>query len=150
VSFNNKQTYVWFACSAGLIVVNGRFEDVQGVAELDEKALHHSRVRATILSKSLTTGVVMLDRQLRGSGFFDASTHPTIVFKSSAVNAANASRTEIKGELTLRGLQDRSHLNLRSSRKNLRRSLAILSAKGQPRQIGSFAQLPTSAEAALA
>ncbi len=102
VSIDNSQTSVGFACNAGLVAVTGHFTEVRGIVEIDVNTPSRSKVRATIGSRSLTTGQAMIDSQLKGRSFFDASAHPTFVFTSSAVSGAPVSQSRIMGELTIK------------------------------------------------
>ena len=104
--------------------MTGRFKKVRGIAEIDVNAPHRSKVRATIESGSLTTGQAILDRQLKGRSFFDASAHPTFVFKSSAVSGAQVSPSRIMGELTIKKITRAVTLEvtLESPRASARRS----------------------------
>ncbi len=86
-----RQTDVRFVCM-GLFAVEGRFLDVDGVIDVDEKAPEHSRVKVTIKSASLTTGLPLLDEQLKGDQFFNVAAYPTIDFKgrSTTSNSSTA------------------------------------------------------------
>lgn len=102
VAIDNSQTSVGFVCNSGLVAVTGNFTEVRGIVEIDVDAPSRSKVRATIGSRSLTTGQAVIDSQLKGSSFFDASAHPTFVFTSSAVLGTPVSQSQIMGELTIK------------------------------------------------
>jgi polyisoprenoid-binding protein YceI len=62
-----------------------------------------SSVFVNIQAASLDTGNEMRDKHLRSPDFFDAETHPAIVFESERVTATSESSWEVEGRLTLKG-----------------------------------------------
>jgi len=98
-----RQTDVRFVCM-GLFAVEGRFLDVDGVIDVDEKAPEHSRVKVTIKSASLTTGLPLLDEQLKGDQFFNVAAYPTIDFKGRSTTSNSSTHAKIRGKLSIRGV----------------------------------------------
>lgn len=82
--------------------VKGRFGDVQGVIEIDERDLSRSAVDVVIGVATLDTREPQRDAHLRSADFFDAETFPQITFKSTRLEGA-ADRFKLSGDLTIRG-----------------------------------------------
>ena len=104
LTFDKNRTTVHFTCGFGLLSVNGRFLDVAGEVNFSDKIPTQVRVHATIQSGSLTTDHPLLDQQLKGTGFFDVASHPTIVFDGDAMRTTGIHRAELYGKITLRGV----------------------------------------------
>ncbi len=87
----------------GLSTVRGRFERFEGAVETDDanRPLH---VRMSIETDSITTGASDRDKHLRSTDFFDAATHPTITFESSAVDDLGGGRYRVQGSLDMHGV----------------------------------------------
>lgn len=81
--------------------VRGRFPHVTGVVTIDEDPTR-SHVEATIETTSLETGDPQRDAHLRNSDFFDVDQYPTITFRSTKVEAADAGAWRVTGDLTVR------------------------------------------------
>ncbi len=82
--------------------VRGRFSDVRGritIAEEPEK----SHVEVEIGAASLSSGNDDRDAHLKSGDFFDVEHYPTIVFRSTSVNALRDNTWELDGDLTVRG-----------------------------------------------
>ncbi len=99
-----RQTDVRFVCGMGLVTVEGRFLDVDGVIDVDEKAREHGHVQMTIKSASLTTGLPLLDQQLKGDQFFNVAAYPTIDFKGRVTTSKRSTEAKIRGKLSIRGV----------------------------------------------
>lgn len=86
--------------------VRGRFKDVKGTIEVDEKNPNHSFVSVDIAAASIDTGVADRDAHLRSADFLDVENHPTITFRSKRVEGAMKNEGDsfrIVGDLTIRG-----------------------------------------------
>lgn len=81
--------------------VRGQFPKYEAKAQLNPDDLASSSVEATIDVASIDTGVADRDAHLRSGDFFDAEKHPTITFRSTAVEAAGEGRYRLTGELTI-------------------------------------------------
>jgi polyisoprenoid-binding protein YceI len=86
--------------------VRGRFRDVKGTIEVDEKNPDNSSVNVEIAAASIDTGVPDRDAHLRSADFLDVENHPTLTFRSRRVEGAmktEGDRFTVVGDLTIRG-----------------------------------------------
>jgi polyisoprenoid-binding protein YceI len=83
--------------------VRGRFTKWTGVLELDEQDPKRSRVEVEIDVASVDTHEPQRDAHLRSADFFEAETHPKIVFKSTRVEEKGKDHLAVTGDLTIRG-----------------------------------------------
>lgn len=86
--------------------VRGRFKDVQGTIEVDEKNPDRSTVNVQIAAASIDTGVPDRDAHLRSADFLDVENHPAITFRSKRVEGAmkkEGDRFKVVGDLAIRG-----------------------------------------------
>ena len=86
--------------------VRGRFKDVKGTIEADEKNPNNSTVNVEISAASIDTGVADRDGHLRSGDFLDVEKFPALTFRSKRVEgAANkpGDRFKVIGDLTIRG-----------------------------------------------
>ena len=86
----------------GLLSVRGRFAEFDVRLSLDEADPEAMRVEARIVAASLTTGLAVRDRALRGRSYFDVEHHPYITFESSTVSRSGSSY-RVLGILTIKG-----------------------------------------------
>ena len=84
-------------------VVTGRFTDFSGTVNFDSGQPERSRVEATILVKSIDTGIAARDHHLLAADFFDAEKYPTMSFKSNSVQLIGERSADVSGELTMHG-----------------------------------------------
>ncbi|HNT25178.1 MAG TPA: YceI family protein [Anaerolineales bacterium] len=82
--------------------VRGRFEKFDGLVEGDEKNIANSTVDVQIEVGSINTKEAQRDAHLRSADFFNAEAFPYMTFKSSRVEALDASHGRIYGDLTIR------------------------------------------------
>ena len=87
----------------GISTVRGRFATYDGVIETGP-GLALRRIDVTIEPASIATGVERRDNHLRSPDFFDVANHPTMRFVSTRVTAEGATRFQVAGHLTMRGL----------------------------------------------
>jgi polyisoprenoid-binding protein YceI len=85
----------------GFLPVRGWFSDFDVRLEFDETDPEATRVRARIVAASLSTGLGLRDRALRGASFFDVAHHPDITFVSSEVSRSGSSY-RVAGDLTIK------------------------------------------------
>jgi polyisoprenoid-binding protein YceI len=83
--------------------VRGRFTGIAGTLQLAEDPLA-STVEVTIDASSVTTSDEGRDEHLRSADFFDATSHPNLTFRSTAVRHQGNGRLELDGDLTIRGV----------------------------------------------
>ena len=88
----------WF----GVIPIRGTFARLHGVLELGEDSIARSTVRLDVEAGSVSTGIGLRDRHLRGPRFLFADLHPFVSFKSTAVRQEHG-RLVVDGTLSLRG-----------------------------------------------
>jgi polyisoprenoid-binding protein YceI len=82
--------------------VRGELGEVTGEVRLDAD-LARSTATARIDVTALSTRNADRDTHLRSADFLDATNHPAITFRSTAVRAAGAGALSVDGELTIRG-----------------------------------------------
>ncbi len=87
----------------GLSRQSGRILDYQGTLKFDLEAPENSRLNVSMSTASLWTGVEALDRLLKSADYFDAATHPSITFRSTAVKRIGERTGEVTGNLTILG-----------------------------------------------
>jgi len=83
--------------------VTGRFTDVTGTIDVDPAHPESASVNAVIGINSIDTANQMRDKDLRGDNFFQASTYPTMTYKSTKV-VVNGQEADLTGDLTLHGV----------------------------------------------
>lgn len=93
---------VGFTASLGPFPVRGSFGDVRGVLEIPPAGIEHAALTVEVGAASLTTGLAMRDRHLRGPSFLDAAHHPCITWVNHLVAHDNGDLI-VAGRLTLRG-----------------------------------------------
>lgn len=86
----------------GIATVRGRFKQLAATVELDDDGRLHG-IAARIEAASIDTGVDQRDTHLRSPDFFDVERHPTIEFRSTAVEPRGNGTARVTGELTMRG-----------------------------------------------
>ena len=69
----------------GVIAVRGWFEDFEGALRYAEDDPGCSSLWARIRAESIRTGLRVRDSHLRGASYLDATAHPVIEFRSSAI-----------------------------------------------------------------
>jgi polyisoprenoid-binding protein YceI len=83
--------------------VRGRFENFTGTVEFDEQApTTRSSVEVQIEAASINTRDERRDAHLKSADFLNAEKYPYLVFKSKRVEAIDAHRGRIIGDLTIR------------------------------------------------
>ncbi|MFE9812976.1 YceI family protein [Streptomyces sp. NPDC005548] len=86
----------------GMVTVKGTFTGVVGEGEVNADGT--ARGAVTLDAASLDTKNAKRDKHLRGSDFFDAENHPTIVFAVQNATARPDDTVEVTGQLTVRGI----------------------------------------------
>ena len=80
----------------------GRFTQVSGQIELDEKNIENSKVNIEILVASLDTQNSKRDKHLRGPDFFNFKQFPRVTFKSKSLSKSGK-KYKLVGILSLHG-----------------------------------------------
>jgi polyisoprenoid-binding protein YceI len=83
--------------------VHGRFSDVSGTINYDEKDVTKSSVTAVIKTASISTDNENRDKDLRSANFFDTDKYPEATFKSTKVEKRGDQLVAI-GDLTIKGV----------------------------------------------
>lgn len=83
--------------------VSGRFSNIKGTIQYDEKNLANSSVTASVDVNTVNTNEGKRDAHLKAPDFFDAAKYPTMEFKSTKVYKANGV-VKVDGNLTLHGV----------------------------------------------
>jgi polyisoprenoid-binding protein YceI len=89
-----------------ITTVKGRFREVTGTINIDEKNPDRSTVEASMAAASIDTGVAQRDQHLVSADFLDAATHNAVTFRSKKVSGARAEAGDeftVVGDLTIRG-----------------------------------------------
>ena len=111
--------------------VRGTFDTFDVTAIIDEDDISRSSVDATIDVASINTRNQKRDDHLRSADFFDVATHPTITFKSKAVEKVQDYAYKVTGELTLMGVTREVVLDVTGSPQ------AVTDLRGKPRLGGA-------------
>ena len=83
--------------------IRGTFSRWRSTIKFNPDALDQSSIKVTVDLASADTGDGQRDESLKGSDFFDASTHPSAIFTSSSIRKLGGDRYEATGSLNLRG-----------------------------------------------
>ena len=102
--FDPRRTEVRFSYKMAYTTQRGRFTKVNGTLDYDERAPEKSKINASILTASLTTGEAIVDNELKGAAFFNVNVSPVIAFKSLAVRPQSPTLADVSGEITVNGI----------------------------------------------
>ena len=97
------RSQVTFRVRQYVTTVTGKFTDFSGTVTFDSARWESSRVEASILVKSIDTGIAERDHHLLAADFFDEAKYPTISFKSSSVQLTGERAADVRGDLTMHG-----------------------------------------------
>lgn len=89
----------------------GRFDKIEGMLELDPKALDKTKLEVTIDPAGVNTNNAKLEGELRSSAF-EVEKFSAITFKSVKMVQKDASHGEVTGDLTLHGVTKPVTLNV--------------------------------------
>jgi polyisoprenoid-binding protein YceI len=99
-----SHTQVEFAVKhLGMMTVRGYFADVQASGDINVQHPEDSSVEVVVQTASIRTNNDRRDEHLRTSDILDVENHPTMVFKSSKIEAVAADRYSMTGDLTIKG-----------------------------------------------
>ena len=94
----------WKLSHFGFSNPSGKFMNVDGSVEFDEKNPTASKVNVTIPIALGLSGVPKLDEHMQGTDFFDVKKYPTATFKSTKVEVTGDKTANVTGDLTIRGI----------------------------------------------
>jgi polyisoprenoid-binding protein YceI len=83
--------------------VPGRFSEISGTINYDEKDITKSSVEATIKTASVTTDNQYRDKDLKSANYFDVEKYPEITFKSTKIEKRGEQLVAI-GDFTMHGV----------------------------------------------
>ena len=83
--------------------VRGSFNDFAGSGFFDVDNPAASHLELVIQASSVDTGNADRDNHLRSNDFFDMESHPTIEFRSTAVERTGDTDYDVTGDLTIKG-----------------------------------------------
>lgn len=95
--------------------VEGRFHDVKGKIDIDDKDATKSSIELTIASASIDTQNADRDKHLKSPDFFDVVKYPTLTFKSTKVAKAGKNKYKVTGDLTIRDVTKSVTLDVTAS-----------------------------------
>ena len=84
--------------------VRGRFDDFEGIVQINEERPELSSVEFTIRAASIDTNEKDRDTHLRSADFFDVEKFPTITFRSTRIVKKSSDSYEVTGDLTIHGV----------------------------------------------
>ena len=90
--------------------VTGKFNDVAGSFEFDEKTKTLKSISGEIVTASIDTANEKRDEHLKAPELFDAAQFPKITFKSTKIE-----KNRVQGELTMKGVTKVVTLDLETS-----------------------------------
>lgn len=92
--------------------VKGRFDNISGSFQFDEKTMKLSDIAVTIKTDSLNTNEADRDKHLRSPDFFDVTKYPDMTFKSTGVKYEKDKPDKVEGDLTIRGITKKVTLDV--------------------------------------
>lgn len=100
----NHGKITWSLSHLGFSTYTGQFGHVTARLVLDPKDIAKATLEAKVDIESVGTLNPALDQELKGDKFFDASSYPTAVFKSTKVKRTGSKTADVTGDLTLMGV----------------------------------------------
>ncbi|MCG6868846.1 MAG: YceI family protein [Gammaproteobacteria bacterium] len=95
---------VGFCVTSMFAPVNGQFDEFRGGLAWQPVAEGHSQALVMVRTDSLHTENALVDKIIKGEGFFDAKRHPEILFVSRGIKWTTPKTAVMHGDLTLRGV----------------------------------------------
>jgi len=88
----------------GLSNYSGRFVEYEIQFMFDEENMENSSVEVTVPLSGIDTFSPELNAKMPNPEFFDTQSHPTIHFKSTAIEQQDATTARMTGDLTIKGV----------------------------------------------
>ena len=95
---------VGFCVTSLFAPVNGQFDEFRGGLAWQPVGEGHSQALVMVRTDSLHTENALVDKIIKGEGFFDAKRHPEILFVSRGIKWTTPKAAVMHGDLTLRGV----------------------------------------------
>ena len=103
-TFDAGHTYIGFEIDhLGFSQTLGEFTRYDGTLKLDRANLAASSIDVTIDTASIDTDQADFDEHLRSADFFNVAQHPTMRFRSTAVEAVDDDTLKVTGDFTMLG-----------------------------------------------
>jgi len=83
--------------------VTGQFNRFSGTVETDGDDISSAKAHFTAEVASISTNNEQRDAHLKNSDFFDAGTHPQLIFEGEKLQKIDDEKYELQGTLTIRG-----------------------------------------------
>lgn len=104
-TIDRTHTEVIFGWShLGVSLQHGEFTNTSGKLTITPDQPEDASIEIVIDASSVSTGVTVLDSELKGSRYFRAVKFPEIQFRSTSVELTGDDTATVNGELTLRGI----------------------------------------------
>jgi polyisoprenoid-binding protein YceI len=84
--------------------VKGKIEKFTSKISTPKEDFSGGSVEVTADVRSITTGIVKRDNELRSPNYFDAEKYPEIIFKSTLFKKLSENNYEVMGNLTMHGV----------------------------------------------
>ena len=98
-------TRIYFTVShMGLSNYSGRFVEYEIQFMFDEENMENSSVEVTVPLSGIDIFSPELNAKMPNPEFFDTQSHPTIHFKSTAIEQQDATTARMTGDLTIKGV----------------------------------------------
>jgi polyisoprenoid-binding protein YceI len=104
--------------------VPGRFSQISGTINYDEKDVTKSSVEATIKTASVSTDNEYRDKDLKSPNYFDVEKYPEITFKSTKIEKRGDQLVAI-GDFTMHGVTKQIELPFEVNKANTPRGTVI-------------------------
>jgi polyisoprenoid-binding protein YceI len=92
--------------------VTGQFNQFHGAVETKENDFTTAKIDFTAEIDSISTNNEQRDAHLKNGDFFDAASHPQLIFKSEKLAKVNDDEYELYGILTVKGTSKRIKLDV--------------------------------------
>ena len=92
--------------------VTGQFNQFNGTLETEGEDLPSAKVKFTASINSISTNNEQRDEHLKNADFFDAASHPELVFESEKLEKIDDDNYKLSGTLTMRGKSKKVVLNV--------------------------------------
>ena len=103
--FDKAHTNIlFFVNHLGFSMMKGKFHEYEGEFIFDREDPTRSTVEVNIATASVDTDHDGLNDHLRTADFFDSATHPTMSFKSTAIEQTGGNTALITGDFTMLGV----------------------------------------------